>query len=56
MNVFQILLTEDDDNDEQANTTGEVEPLTYAQAMKGPDANKWNEAMIQEYKVLLEVV
>ena len=45
--------SEDDDDDEQANTIGEVEPLTYAQAMKGPDANKWNETMIEEYKAHL---
>ena len=39
----------DEDDDEQANAAGELEPSTYAQAIKGSDAMKWNEAMLEEY-------
>ena len=51
--IRESISDSEEDDDEQANATGEVEPLTYAQAMKGPDANKWNEAMIEEYKAHL---
>ena len=47
---------DDDDNDEQhVNVVGvgEVEPQTYRQAVKGPDAVRWNEAMLEEYNAHL---
>jgi transposase InsO family protein len=43
----------DEDDDEHANAAGELEPSTYAQAIKGPDAMKWNEAMLEEYNAHL---
>ena len=48
---------DDEDDDEQAHAAGEVEQLTYNQAIKSPDASKWNEAMLEKYNahlVLLE--
>ena len=41
------------DDDEHVQAAGEVEPLTYTQAVKGPDASKWNEAMLEEYNAHL---
>ena len=45
--------SDEDDDDEYANAIGEVEPLSYAQAVKGRDAMKWNEAMLEEYNAHL---
>ena len=45
---------EDDDDEQQAFVAaGEVEPSSYTQAVKGPDATKWNEAMLAEYNAHL---
>ena len=44
---------EESNDDEQVYAAGEVEPQTYGQAVKGPDAMKWNEAMLEEYNAHL---
>ena len=43
----------EEDDDEHVNAAGELEPSTYAQAIKGPDAVKWKEAMLEEYNAHL---
>jgi transposase InsO family protein len=43
----------DESDDELVYAAGEIEPLTYNQAVKGPDAIKWNEAMIEEHNAHL---
>jgi hypothetical protein len=46
---------EDGDGEQHVNVVGvgELEPQTYNQAVKGRDAVKWNEAMVEEYNAHL---